>query len=126
MEHKIVSLVGRLLLAHMFLLSGIDKISSYSDTQVYMETFGVTGILLPLVILLEIGGAIALIIGLFTRWVAYALAVFSILTAFIFHGFFDDQGQVINFMKNLTIAGGLMLLALYGPGPWSLEAKKRA
>ncbi len=67
---KYTNLAGRILLAHIFLLAGINKITGYSGTQGYMEAMGVPGMLLPLVIILEIGGAVALIVGCQTRWAA--------------------------------------------------------
>lgn len=121
---KSVTLIGRILLGHMFLLAGISKISAYAGTQGYMESMGVPGALLPLVILLEIGGGLAVIVGWFTRWAAIVLAVFTALSALIFHTNFGDQTQMIMFMKNWTIVGGFMYLAAFGPGPLSVDAKR--
>ena len=118
---KYVNLAGRVLLAHIFLLAGINKITGYSGTQGYMEAMGVPGMLLPLVILLEIGGALALIAGWQTRLAAYALALFSIVGALIFHSNLGDQMQMILFMKNWAMAGGLLVLAANGAGAYSLE-----
>lgn len=120
---KYINLAGRILLAHIFLLAGINKISGYAGTLGYMEAMGVPGMLLPLVILLEIGGAVALIIGWQTRWAAYALAAFSIAAALIFHSNFAEQMQSILFMKNLAMAGGLLILAVHGAGAFSLDRK---
>ena len=118
---KYVNLVGRILLAHIFLLAGINKITGYSGTQGYMEAMGISGMLLPLVILLEIGGALALIAGWQTRLAAYALALFSIVSALIFHSNLGDQMQMILFMKNWAMAGGLLVLAANGAGAYSLD-----
>jgi len=118
---KYVNLAGRILLAHIFLLAGINKITGYSGTQGYMEAMGIPGMLLPLVILLEIGGALALIAGWQTRLAAYALALFSIVSALIFHSNLGDQMQMILFMKNWAMAGGLLVLAANGAGAYSLE-----
>jgi len=118
---KYVNLAGRVLLAHIFLLAGINKITGYSGTQVYMEAMGIPGMLLPLVILLEIGGALALIAGWQTRLAAYALALFSIVTALIFHSNLGDQMQMILFMKNWAMAGGLLVLAANGAGAYSFD-----
>ncbi len=123
---KYTNLAGRILLAHIFLLAGINKITGYSGTQAYMESMGVPGMLLPLVILLEIGGAVALIVGWQTRWAAYALALFSIVAAVIFHGNLADQMQMILFMKNWALAGGLLVLAANGAGAFSLEQRAKA
>jgi putative oxidoreductase len=118
---KYVNLAGRILLAHIFLLAGINKITGYSGTQGYMEAMGIPGMLLPLVILLEIGGALALIAGWQTRLAAYALALFSIVSALIFHSNLGDQMQMILFMKNWAMAGGLLVLAANGAGAFSLD-----
>lgn len=123
---KYANLVGRILMAHIFLLAGINKITGYSGTQGYMESMGVPGMLLPLVILLEIGGALALIVGWQTRLAAYALAVFSIVAALIFHSNLSDQIQMILFMKNWALAGGLLVLAANGAGAFSLEQRAKA
>jgi len=120
---KYLNLIGRLLLAQIFIIAGIGKIFGYAGTMAYMNSMGVPGVLLPLVIALEIGGGLALVIGWQTRWVAYALAIFSILAALIFHHDFADPMQKINFMKNLAIAGGFLILAASGPGALSLDKK---
>lgn len=119
-----VNLVGRILLAQIFLLAGLNKIAGYAGTQGYMESMGVPGALLPLVILLEVGGGLALIIGWQTRLAAYALAAFTLVAAVIFHSNFADQMQMIMFMKNLAIAGGLIILAVHGAGGLSLDRRK--
>lgn len=118
------TLTGRILIAAIFLISGIGKITGYAGTQAYMESAGVPGALLPLVIALEVGGALAIIAGFFTRWVALALAGFSIAAAVLFHSNSADQMQQILFMKNLAIAGGFLFLYAFGPGGWSLDARR--
>ena len=91
-----------------------------------MEAMGVPGVLLPLVILLEIGGALALIAGWQTRLAAYALAVFCAVSALIFHNNLGDQMQMIMFMKNWAMAGGLLVLAANGAGAFSLDNRQKA
>ena len=117
-------LIGRILLAAMFLLAGIQKIGGYEGTQGYMEAMGVPGALLPAVIALEIGGALAIIAGFFTRWVAAALAGFTLAAAFLFHYQPEDQMQMILFLKNISIAGAFLILVARGAGPWSLDARR--
>lgn len=117
--------LARVLLAAIFLLSGIQKITQYAGAEVYMESSGLPGILLPVVIALEIGGALALILGLMTRWVALALSAFCIATALLFHDQLDDAMQFIMFWKNMAMAGGFLAIAAHGPGPLSLDAKYR-
>lgn len=118
-----INLGARVLLAHIFILAGFNKIGGYAGTQAYMEAMGVPGALLPLVILLELGGGLALLVGWQTRLVAAALAGFSVAAAAIFHSNFGDQMQMIMFMKNISIAGGLLMVFAYGAGALSLDAK---
>lgn len=121
-----IELAGRILLALMFLLAGIAKITGYAGTAAYMASAGVPGAILPLVIALEVGGAIAIIIGFQTRLVALALAGFSIIAAALFHSNFADQTQMTMFLKNISVAGGFLILAANGPGALSLDAKRKA
>ncbi len=121
-----VNIAARILLALLFLLAGVGKLgAAYEGTQGYMAAYGLPGALLPLVILLEAGGAILLIIGYQTRWVALALALFSILSGIIFHSDFGDQMQMTQFLKNLSIAGGLLLLYVNGAGSYSLDNRSK-
>lgn len=122
---KYNSIVARILLAHIFILAGLNKIGAgYAGTQGYMEAMGVPGMLLPLVILVEIGAGLAVLVGWQTRWAALSLAGFSVIAALIFHNNLADQMQMIMFMKNLAIAGGLLLLAEHGAGAFSLDNRK--
>ena len=118
-----IQLIARVFLAQMFLLAAFGKLgdAAYAGTQGYMEAMGVPGMLLPLVIALEIGGAALIIAGWQTRWSALALAGFTLVAAAIFHNDFADQMQFVMFLKNVAIAGGLLLLAVHGPGAWSLD-----
>lgn len=117
-----LDLVGRVFLSVIFIVAGYGKIGGYEGTVGYMESMGVPGALLPLVILAELGGGIALLIGLLTRPVAIALAGFCVISGVIFHGG-ADQMQQIMLMKNFAIAGGLLVLAANGAGAWSVDAK---
>jgi putative oxidoreductase len=121
---NLADLAGRILLAAMFLIAGIQKVGGYAGTQGYMEAMGVPGALLPLVIALEVGGAIAIILGWHTRLFALLLAGFTLLSALVFHRASGDPMQAILFMKNLAIAGGFLLLVARGPGGWSLDARR--
>lgn len=119
--HAATTLVGRILMSVIFIVAGIGKISAYAGTQGYMESMGVPGALLPLVIALEVGGGLALLLGWGARLAALALAGFSLVAAVVFHADLGDQMQSILFMKNLALAGGLLLLAVNGPGAFALE-----
>lgn len=114
-------LIGRILLAQIFVIAGIDKILAYHGTAQYMAAYGVPGLLLPLVILLEVGGGVALVIGWQTRWVALALALFSIITAIIFHHEIANGMQKILLMGDLSFAGGLLVVSVVGAGRISLD-----
>jgi len=119
---KAADLTGRILIAGMFVIAGVSKIGTFAGTQGYMASAGVPGALLPAVIALEVLGGIALILGYRTSIVAIALAGFTVVAAFLFHGA-PDQMQQTMFMKNLAIAGGLLILASRGSGSWSLDAR---
>jgi putative oxidoreductase len=114
-------LVGRVLIAAIFVLSGFSKIGGYSATQAYMQSAGIPGGLLPLVILIELGGGIAIIAGFYTRLVALLLAGFCIVTGLVFHAGSPDQVQQIMFMKNLGLAGGFLFLVANGAGRLSVD-----
>jgi putative oxidoreductase len=112
---------GRTLLASLFVISGLGKLAAYAGTAGYMASVGVPGALLPLVIALEVLGGLAIVAGYRTRIVASLLAVFSIISAVLFHSNLGDQIQQIMFLKNIAIAGGFILLAARGAGGWSID-----
>ncbi|HET7202501.1 MAG TPA: DoxX family protein [Steroidobacteraceae bacterium] len=120
---SLADLAGRVLISAMFLTAGLAKIGGYAGTQAYMASVGVPGALLPLVIALEVLGAIAIIVGYRTRIVAAGLAVFTVVAAVLFHSG-DDQVQQLFFVKNLAIAGGFLFLVARGAGEWSLDARR--
>ncbi len=118
----LIEVIGRLLLATLFIMAGFSKLGDgYEGTQGYMEAMGVPGMLLPLVILTEIGGGLLILAGYHTRLTAFALAGFTVISAMLFHANFDDQMQATMFMKNITIAGGFLLLIANGAGRFSLD-----
>jgi putative oxidoreductase len=123
-QQDLADFLGRALIASIFLISGLGKISGYEGTQGYMEAMGVPGALLPLVIAFEVLGAAAIIVGWRTRLIAFLFAGFSVASAVIFHRALGDQTQFIMFMKNLAIAGGFLLLVARGAGEWSLDARR--
>jgi len=118
-------LAGRILLAIIFVLSGVGKVSDPAGTAGYMQAMGVPTILLWPTIALELLGGIAIIIGFQTRWVALALAAFSLISAAIFHSNFADQMQMVNFLKNVAIAGGFLLLASTGATVLSVDSRRK-
>lgn len=122
---KTADLAGRVLIASLFLITGVGKITGYAGTQAYMASQGVPGALLPLVIALEVGGGLAIVLGWHTRLVAALLAGFSIAAALIFHAG-GDMTQQLMLMKNFAIAGGFLFLVARGAGEWSLDARTAA
>jgi putative oxidoreductase len=128
-----LALVARVLLALMFVLSGFSKLTGFAGTAGYIGSAGLPlpQLLAALTIVLELGGGLALMFGFQTRWTALALGLFTLLVSFIFHPFWAvpaDQAMVTNllFMKNISVAGGLFMLAAAGPGALSLDAKRGA
>jgi len=118
---------GRILLSLLFLMAGLGKLGDMAGTQGYMSAMGVPApaLMLPLVIALEVGGALALIVGWQTRLVAFLLAGFSLVSALIFHRDFGDQIQMIMFLKNVSIAGGLLVVVAHGAGALSVDNRRR-
>jgi putative oxidoreductase len=121
-------LVGRILLAAIFIWSGLGKIGSFAGTVGYIQSGGLPAaqLLAVLVTIVELGGGLMLILGWKARWGAAALFVFSFLAAIFFHRYWSvplDQAYVqqINFMKNLAMMGGLLYVVVYGSGPISLD-----
>jgi putative oxidoreductase len=126
-----VVLAGRILLGLIFVLSGFGKIAGFDGAVGYIASKGmpVPSLVAVLTICVELGGGLLLVFGFFTRWAALALAVFTVLAALIFHNFWaapeaQKMMQNINFMKNLSIAGGMLVLAAFGPGALSIDAKR--
>jgi putative oxidoreductase len=117
-------LAARVALAALFIIAGVGKISGYDGVAGYMQAMGVPGFLLPLVIALEIVGGLAIAVGYRTRLVAFLLAGFSVLSGLIFHSPLDPAEQT-QFLKNLAIAGGFLLLFVHGAGRLSLDARRR-
>jgi len=106
------------MLAYIFVVEGVEKVASYAGVVEYMQSNGVDGRLLPLVILTELGGGLLVLFGLWTRWAAIALCGFCLLTVLFFHLGAD---QTIELRKNIAMAGGFLTLATFGPGAWSLD-----
>jgi putative oxidoreductase len=120
-----LGLLGRVLLVAIFLPEAWVKLRAYDAVAEYMEQYGVSGALLPVVIGLEIAAPLMIIVGWWTRSAALALAGFSILTATFFHADFTDSNQQHHFWKNLAMAGGFLVLAANGAGAWSLDGMRQ-
>lgn len=117
---------GRLLISLIFVMSGMNKLASFAGTQAYMESAGVPGMLLPVVIAVEVLAGLAVILGWHARLAAFLLAGFSLLSAVLFHADFADQMQTIMFLKNLALAGGFLMIVSHGAGPFSIDNRTRS
>ena len=117
----IVELIGRILLSALFLIEGIGKISMQEDVIMYMADYGVPEILFIPAIILEILFPLLLIIGYKTKLSALIMALFTLTVAIIFHTNFSEEMQVLFFLKDIAIAGGFMIITVYGPGKISLD-----
>ncbi|MDG1074461.1 MAG: DoxX family protein [Methylophilaceae bacterium] len=115
--------LARCMLALIFIIAGLSKMLDLAGTSAYMSVMGVSSALLWPSILLEIIGGILLVLGYKTTLVASVLAIFSIVTAVFFHSDFANQIQMILFLKNISIAGGLLLLATARTTSYSLDRK---
>ena len=125
-----LALIGRILVAYLFIPAGIGKLMGFSGTVGYITSVGLP---LPevgavIAIIVELGLGIALLLGFKTRWTAIVMAIFSIATALFFHKYWSAPDamkmmQQINFNKNIAIAGGLLALAAFGPGRFGIDKK---
>jgi putative oxidoreductase len=122
---RYLSLVGRLLIGFPFAMSGFSKLAAYGATTAYIASAGlpVPPLAYAIAVLVELGGGLLLIAGYQARSVALVLAVFSLATAVAFHSNFADQNQMIHFLKNVMMAGGLLQIAAFGAGAISLDAR---
>ncbi|CAI8945602.1 DoxX family protein [Pseudomonas chlororaphis] len=122
-----ISLIGRVLLSAIFILSGFSKIAAPAAMVGYIQSVGLPfpQLALGIAIAVELGGGLLLIAGYRTRLVALGLAVFSVATALAFHNNLGDQNQFIHFFKNIAMAGGLLQVVAYGAGRFSLDARRQ-
>ncbi|AZD23307.1 DoxX family protein [Pseudomonas chlororaphis] len=122
-----ISLIGRILLSAIFILSGFSKIAAPAAMVGYIQSVGLPfpQLALGIAIAVELGGGLLLIAGYRTRLVALGLAVFSVVTALAFHNNLGDQNQFIHFFKNIAMAGGLLQVVAFGAGRFSLDARRQ-
>jgi putative oxidoreductase len=124
---NLAALAGRILLAVIFLISGFGKVMGFDGTVGYIGTkLPMPQVVAVLTIVVELGGGILLAIGYKARWAALALAIFTLAAAILFHNFWaveaaQKMNQQINFLKNLAIAGGMLMVFAFGPGRYSVE-----
>ena len=122
----VLAAAGRVLLAAIFLISGLGKLADPAGTQAYIASAGLPAPLLAYLaaVAVEVGGGVLLIVGYQTRIVALAIAGFSLVAALAFHNNFADVNQMIHFLKNVAMAGGLLQVAAFGAGSFSLDGRR--
>jgi putative oxidoreductase len=130
MTKRYMPLTGRVLLSLIFIISGWGKLMNFSGTAAYMASMGMPmpHVLLVPAIIIELGGGLMLLLGWKARWAALAIFLFIIPTTLIFHAFWavdaaQAQNQMIHFMKNITIMGGMFYVMAFGSGPCSIDKK---
>jgi putative oxidoreductase len=123
---RFLPLLGRVLIAVLFAPAGFSKLAGFQGTVEYTAQHNVPlpALAAAAAIAIELGGSLLLLIGFKARWVAAAMALFAVVTALFFHFDFQDQEQMINFQKNLAIAGGLLAFVYFGAGPMSVDNRK--
>ena len=126
MSTNLQLLAARVLMSIIFIMSGFSKLGSVEGTAGYMASMGIPapGLTVWLVIALELLGGIAILVGFFTRYTAWALAAFCVASGYLGHYYPEDQMQMIGFMKNLGLAGGFLALASAGAGAYSVDARR--
>jgi len=123
-KQSAIPAIGRLLLAAIFIFSGVGKALAPAGTVGYIESAGLPFATLGLIVAIavELGGGVLLALGIKTRIVALGLAIFSVVTALVFHNALGDQNQLIHFLKNIAMAGGLLQVVAFGAGAYSVDA----
>jgi putative oxidoreductase len=124
-SNKYIPLLGRILIGVPFAMSGLSKLGAYAATVGYITAVGLPAPSLAYIaaVLIEIGGGVMLVTGYRVRPASLVMAVFSLATAFFFHNNFADQNQMIHFLKNVMMAGGLLQITAFGAGALSLDAR---
>ena len=131
-SNSLVPLFGRILLSAVFIMGGIGKITGFSfeESMVAAKHLPLPAVALGIALIIELVGGLAILTGLFTRLTAWIVFLYMIPTTFLFHNFWSMQGAdridtMIHFEKNLAIMGGLLLLAAFGPGAYSIDSARR-
>jgi putative oxidoreductase len=124
-QYALVATFGRLLLAAIFLVSGLGKVANPQMTQGYIASAGLPFPLLAYLtaVAIELGGGALLVVGLQTRIVGTVMAVFTVAAALAFHHNFADQNQMVHFLKNIAITGGLLQVVAFGAGSVSVDGR---
>ena len=122
---NILDLIGRILISALFLISAFNKIFNLEGSMSWMEGFGIPGFLIFPAIAVEVILPVLVIVGYQARIAAGILAVFCLMTAFIFHFDFSNQSQLISFLKNIGLAGGFLFIVVNGTKDWAVDREKK-
>ena len=132
LDHPVVPLVGRLLLTHIFLTSGIAKVVAWGNNIAYMNTrhLPMVPILLGIATIIELAGSVCIVVGSHARIASFVMFLYTAAVTVVFHNYWSVTGQLAgiqetHFRKNLAIMGGLLMVAYCGPGPWSIGRTDR-
>ena len=122
-----LALLGRILIAALFVPAGFRKLAGFSGTMGYISSKGVPlpGLAAAIAVAVELGLGVLLLIGFQTRWAALGIALFTLFISFIFHAYWIDPSQSMMFFKNMSIVGGLFAFAAFGGGDWSVDGARR-
>ena len=125
-SQRFITFIGRVLLSLIFVLSGAGKLADHAGTVGYIASVHAPMPQLAywIAVIVEVGFGLALLVGFKAKFAAFGLAVFTLAAAFLFHNNFADQIQMIMFLKNITIIGGLLLIVAYGAGGFSVDNRK--
>jgi putative oxidoreductase len=126
-SNSVIPLLGRLLLAAIFLVSAFGKLAAPGPTQGFIASVGLPVPVLSYLaaVVIELGGGLMLLAGYRTRFAAIVLAAFSVISALLFHHALGDQNQLFHFLKNLAMAGGLLQVVAFGAGSYSLDNRRQ-
>ena len=127
MNTRYLPVIGRILIGLPFAMSGLSKLAAYGQTTAMIAAVGLPfpPLAFAVSVAVELGGGLLLVLGYHVRPIALALAVFSVVAAVSFHSNFADHNQMIHFLKDVMLAGGLLQIVAFGPGAISVEQRRR-
>ena len=122
---NVLDLIGRIFISALFLISAYNKVFNLEGSMAWMEGFGIPGFLIFPAIAVEIILPVLIIVGYRARLAAGVLAIFCLMTAFLFHFDFSDQSQFISFLKNIGLAGGFLFIVANGTKDWAIDRERK-
>ena len=122
---NVLDLIGRIFISALFLISAFNKVFNLEGSMGWMEGFGMPGFFIFPAIAIEIILPILVIVGYQARVAAGILAIFCLMTAFIFHFDFSNQSQLVSFLKNIGLAGGFLFIVANGTKDWAVDREKK-